>query len=248
MKDRGTVDWSKTHSTLLAIQNINPGFVLDNVLIGGSAAWFYRTLLQKEADKDFPCPTYTDNEEKIWLSKDIDFLGTKKEDYPEELQTPAEGEPPMVKINGVWIDTPDEGVYLTRSQTVRTAVEVENPDNGHIFKVASPIQLYREKKTLAEMGEAGKRPQDALHLRTLTEASKLLLCKLTEDGALNQKQTGLLFKLIKEAQEIAPELLQDTKLLNRLILQLPRLGANPKTKSIYHLLLNQVLPKGPTRE
>ena len=81
MEARGNIDWNKVHSTLLAIQKINPGFVLDNALIEGSAAWFYRTLLERSKDKDFPCPSYTEDEEKLWLSKDVDFLGTKREDF-----------------------------------------------------------------------------------------------------------------------------------------------------------------------
>ena len=247
----GTVDWEKTLETLLKIQEINPGFIEDNALIGGTAAWFYRTLLEKEQDKDFPCPPYTAAEEKLWLSKDIDFMGTKRRDYPKELQIEATGEPPKVKIDGVWVDTPDEGVYLTRTGVLKTAVEIENPESGHSFKVASPTQLYREKKALLAGGRTKKRPQDPLHLRVLKTAAKLLLCKLAENNTLNQKQGSLLFKLLKEAQEIAPEILQDPKLLSRLARQIPKLGANPKTKAVHHLLKQQVFgggDKGPIME
>lgn len=243
MEARGNIDWNKVHSTLLAIQEINPGFVFDNVLIGGSAAWFYRTLLERSKDRDFPAPRYNEEEEKTWLSKDIDFLGTKREDYPKELNTPAEGSPPIVKINGVWIDSPNEGLFLTKPEVFRSAIEVENTENDHLFKVASPIQLYREKKALQTSENSLARPQDKLHLQTLMQASKFLLCSLTENQNLNQKQNGLLFRLLKEVLEIAPELLEDKKLQKRLSAQLERLSKNPKTKAIYHLLKNQILKK-----
>jgi len=44
---RGDVDWNKARETLLEILKINTGFTSDNCVIGGSAAWFYRTLLEK---------------------------------------------------------------------------------------------------------------------------------------------------------------------------------------------------------
>lgn len=246
MENRGTINWTKTKETIEEIQRISPGFTEGNCLIGGSAAWFYRTLLTQKKDRDFPAADYTEEEEKIWYSKDVDFIGTKKEELAKELQTTAGGEPPVVKINGVWVDTPDEGLFLTRNLAQKTAIEIQNTETGDIYKVTSATLLYREKKELAKLEKTLARPQDALHLRTLKQAAKLTICSLLEERELEGRKGKLAFMLIKEAQEIAPELLRDPKLLARLSLQLPRIGANPKTKALYHLLLNQVLPKGPT--
>jgi len=58
----------------------------------------------------------------------------------------------------------------------------------------------------------------------------------------------LLFKLIKEAQEIAPEILADPKLQARLTKQMGKLGQEPNTKALYHLLKNQVLKPIPCPE
>ncbi|MCX6970156.1 MAG: hypothetical protein NTV93_08385 [Verrucomicrobia bacterium] len=173
----------------------------------------------------------------------MDFIGTKRGDLPEELRTNPEGDPPILKINGVRVDTPNEGVFLTKELAAKTAVEVENQKTGAFYKVASPTLLYREKLELGKMEGAGERPQDILHLQTLQRAAKLVLCKLAEDPNLNQKQAALLFKLLKETQEIAPELLEDQRLLMRLQARAPGFLGNPKTKAIYHLLTNQILPK-----
>lgn len=96
-----------------------------------------------------------------------------------------------------------------------------------------------EKKPLILQKE--NRPQDTLHLKTLQQASYLIICKLAEDQALNQKQAALLFKLLKEAQEIAPEILQNPLLLKRLVRQMQRLATCPHTKAIFRLLKNQII-------
>lgn len=241
---RGNVDWEKTGETLREIQKINPAFITENSVIGGSAAWFYRTLLEKENDQDFHPPHYTEEENAIWYSKDLDFIGTNREDYPAQLQIQPEGEPPKIFINGVWVDSPNDGLFLTKDRAARTAIEVENPSTGNFYKVASPILLYREKQTLIQ--QKTNRPQDSLHLQTLLQASRLLICKFAEDPTLNQKQAATLFKLLKEAQEIAPELLANPQLAKRLIQQMERLASLPHGKAIYHLLKNQILKSIPS--
>ncbi len=50
------------------------------VLVGGSACMFYRALLEKYADPDFLAPRFSEAEEKLWLSKDVDFMGMTKEE------------------------------------------------------------------------------------------------------------------------------------------------------------------------
>jgi hypothetical protein len=240
---RGGIDWERTRETLLRIQEINPAFTTENCLIGGSAAWFYRNLLERKNDPDFPPVKFTEEEEAVWYSKDVDFIGTKKKDYPEELQTQPEGDPPRFFINGVWVDTPDEGLFITGSIALKTALEIENPQTGSLYKTASPVLLYREKKALIQKTKAEgtqERPQDILHLRTFWRASGLLISSLAEKKNPSQREATLLFKLIKETQEIAPEIFND-KLAKRLQNQLNRLHSDPRTKAVYHLLKNQVL-------
>jgi hypothetical protein len=243
MKERGTINWKTTRDTIGAIQEIAPGFTETNCLIGGSAAWFYKTLLQEKKDPDFPAVIYTQGEEKAWYSKNLDFIGTKREDLPNELATPATGNPPTVKINGVWIDTPDAGLFLTNARAHKTAIEIRNTTEGDIYKVASPTLLYKEKRVLTKQEPAQQRPHDELHLRTLKQAAKLTICSLIEEKDLDGRKGKLAFLLLKEAQEIAPEILEDTKVQKRLAAQIDRLENNPRTKALCHLLKNQVLKK-----
>jgi len=76
-----------------------------------------------------------------------------------------------------------------------------------------------EKKTLILQKE--NRPQGTLHLKTFQRASYVIICKLAEDQALNQKQAALLFKLFKDTQEIGPEILQNPSLLKNTGKDLP---------------------------
>ncbi|MEI6349569.1 MAG: hypothetical protein WCP06_00515 [Verrucomicrobiota bacterium] len=243
IKPRGDVDWEKAKIALEAIQKLNPAFTLDNSIIGGAAAWFYKSLLQKENDPDFPCPNYSGDEEKVWLSRDLDFIGTRRDKLAEELQTQAEGDPAVVVIAGVWVDTPNEGLFLTSDRAAKTALEIRNPSTQSTFKVASPTLLYREKKELLQHKELKDRPQDRLHLGALERAAKLVLCKLAEESSPNEKQPRLLFKLLKEAQEIAPEIIEDQQVLRRLARQLDRIGKDPNSKALFHLLQKQILTK-----
>lgn len=245
-RPRGDVDWNKAREVLSEIQKINPGFIADNVIIGGSAAWFYRTLLEKENDQDFRLPDYTEAENAIWLSRDIDFIGTKREDYPAELQTEPVGDPPKVFIKGVWVDSPNTGLFITKESALKTAIEVENATTGIFYKIVSPTLLYHEKQAL--ILNKKNRPQDNLHLKTLQQASRLVICKLAEDEGLNPKQASLLFKLLKEAQNLAPKILQNSFLYNRLARQMQRLETHLHTKAIFHLLKNQIINKNTRME
>ncbi len=242
---RGNITWEHVKKVIDKIQEINPVFSDENYIIGGSGAWFYRRLLEKENDTDFPCPAYTAEEEINWLSKDVDFIGTtKNEDYPIELQTPATGTPPKVYIENIWVDSPDVGLYITKQRAQKTAVEITNPKTRSSYKVASPILLYREKKELLKTKKPN-RPQDTLHAKTLKTASKLLICKLGELAPTNKKMATLLFKLLKEAQEIAPEILADKTLLKRLEELNSKFQKQPETKALWNLLNQQILNQAP---
>jgi hypothetical protein len=238
---RGTVDWSEAKSALEAIHKLNPVFTDENMLIGGAAAWFYRRFLEEEKDTDFSCPTYTADEEQLWLSRDLDFIGTKRDELAMELETPLQGDPPRVIVCGVWVDTPNEGLFLTKERAARTALEIRNPNSGSTYKVASPILLFREKHELIRHKEPGSRPQDHLHIRVLEEASKLLLCKLAEQTEIADSQQKLLYKLIKESQESAPQILTDLRLQRRLDRRLDSFASTTIGRKIAHLLRNQVL-------
>ena len=125
---RGAVDWEVIKSVASQIARFTPDFLEENVLIGGSAAWFYRSYLEREHDPDYPPVFYDSNESELWFSKDIDVLGTKRDDITRRLGVPLSGEPCVPRVEGVWIDSPNEGVFITKSNAASTAFNTALPD------------------------------------------------------------------------------------------------------------------------
>ena len=236
---RGSVDWEVVKSVVSRISEIAPDFLEDNVLIGGSAAWFYRSHLERVNDPDFPPIAYSSDECQLWYSKDIDVLGTKRDDIGRQLGVPLSGDPCVPRVDGVWIDSPDEGVFITKSNTASSALHT-NLTDGTEFKIASPILLYREKFDLRDSPK--DRPQDNLHLRTLESASRLAICQLAESDPLTKSTCRELYALLKEAQEIAPDLLANEALFARLQNQMQRFSEQKVANTLWHLLNKQILP------
>ena len=79
MADRN-YNWDAIHEALRRIAAHNPEFLANTVLVGGAACWYYRLALSKANDPDFPMPVYTPDQERIWLSKDLDFMGESSEE------------------------------------------------------------------------------------------------------------------------------------------------------------------------
>jgi hypothetical protein len=232
------VDWSAVKRVLARIGEQSGDFLEGNILIGGGAAWFYRSLLEISRDRDFSAPDFSAEENRIWISKDIDFIGTKREEIPVSLGIPIEGEPPAPRIDGIWIDSPNEGLFLTYERALPTALTSTLPD-GTDFLVASPILLHREK---TELVRRKNRPQDGLHLETLARASRLVLCRLMETDPPTKASCRELFLLLKEAQEISPELLCDLCLRRRTLEAMERMRGQQVCKNVFHLLEKQILP------
>jgi hypothetical protein len=107
------VDWNAVKRVLARIGESHGDFLQGNILIGGAAAWFYRGLLEFSQDKDFSAPHFSEQENRVWISKDIDFIGTRREEIAARLGIPTEGDPPAPRIDGIWIDSPNEGLFLT---------------------------------------------------------------------------------------------------------------------------------------
>ncbi len=232
------VDWNAVRRVLARIGENSGDFLEANVLIGGGAAWFYRSLLEISQDKDFPAPDFSAEENRIWISKDIDFIGTRREEIPERLGIPTEGEPPAPRIDGIWIDSPNEGLFLTYERALPTALTSTLPD-GTDFFVASPILLHREKTELVLRKD---RPQDRLHLEALARASGLVLCRLMETDPPTKASCRELFRLLKEAQEISPALLSNAALRRRTLEAMERMRGLQVCKNVVHLLEKQILP------
>jgi hypothetical protein len=232
------VDWNAVKRVLARIGESHGDFLQGNILIGGAAAWFYRGLLEFSQDKDFSAPHFSEQENRVWISKDIDFIGTRREEIAARLGIPTEGDPPAPRIDGIWIDSPNEGLFLTCERALATALSSTLPD-GTDFSVASPILLHREK---TELLLRKNRPQDRLHLLTLERASRLVLCRLMEADPFTEASCRELFRLLKEAQEISPALLSDSFLRRRTLEAMQRMRGEPLCKNVLHLLEKQILP------
>jgi len=91
MADRN-YNWDAIREDLKRIGTRNPDFLANMVLVGGAACWYYRLALSKANDADFPIPVYTPDEERVWLSKDLDFMGESSEEIGQLIGQPC---PPM---------------------------------------------------------------------------------------------------------------------------------------------------------
>ncbi len=82
MADRN-YNWDAIREDLRRIGTHNPEFLANTVLVGGPACWYYRLALSKANDPDFPIPFHTPDQERVWLSKDLDFMGESSEEIAE---------------------------------------------------------------------------------------------------------------------------------------------------------------------
>ncbi len=97
-------DWNRIRAALSLLQEAFPGLLENVVLIGGGACWFYREALRQYEDRDFAVPAWTEAEEAIWLSKDVDFMGLDREEASQLLQTPFDEETHTFHFRGLELD------------------------------------------------------------------------------------------------------------------------------------------------
>lgn len=170
-------DWPAFRRHLKLLADAFPEQFTDWVLIGGGACWFYRAMLERWADPDFPAPKYSEAEESAWLSKDIDFMGATVKEAETLLGAPFKAESHTIGFRGVEVDFLEEGFQLTRLEAARNARQVRTPD--FTFRVLDAAWLYAEKLAVAR---TKPREQDGLHLRALEAFLKCEFCREAEDS------------------------------------------------------------------
>lgn len=171
-------DWSAFRRSLKLLADAFPNHFENWVLIGGGACWFYRTVLERWNDSDFPRPPFSSEEESVWLSKDIDFMGLTIQEAETLLGSPIKEETHTITFRDMELDFLQEGVWLTLSEATRNAREVRTPD--FVFRVLDAAQLFTEKRAVLRQKE---RPQDRLHLRVLETFLKCEFCREVEAPA-----------------------------------------------------------------
>ena len=147
------LDWPAILSGLSQLKTDNPWVLENNVLVGGAACLFYRDLLEQINDPDFPSPTYSAEEEKVWLSRDADFATTEPGRMPDST-----GQVPLGRLQMGFVLGADE--FKENARTVR----LEWSSTAFTMLIADPLDLWREKE--AATHRRG-RPQDSLHLDVL---------------------------------------------------------------------------------
>ncbi len=159
--------WTSIHLALERLDQFNPDFLPNVVLVGGAACWYYRQGMAECGNPDFPPPPFSLEEEKYWVSKDLDFVADSDEEVSQLLGRAC---PPMgerIEYGGAILDFVDQGLVVGRREVNQTARKVELAEL--IFYVADPALLYAEKQALMR---AKSRPQDPLHATALGQFIK----------------------------------------------------------------------------
>ena len=170
--------WDSAQKALSRIAAHNPDFLPNTVLVGGAACWYYRLALQKAADIDFPVPEYTPEEEGLWLSKDLDFMGESAAEVSELIGQPCPPMGTLIQYAGATLDFLDQGLLMTPELANRTARKAKAGDLE--FYIASPSLLFAEKHACTLRKD---RPQDRLHREVLGRFLKMELCRRLEQAA-----------------------------------------------------------------
>ena len=171
-------DWERIRVALRQLDEAHPGLLQSVVLIGGGAAWFYRESLRQWQDIDFPIPLCAPEEEEMWLSKDVDFMGLTVAEASKLLQTPWDETTHTFHYAGLEVDFLEAGLVLFPDQALRSARLAQLPELR--FNVVEAALLYAEKCALLARKA---RPQDRLHHALLAEFLKCEFCRQAENPA-----------------------------------------------------------------
>lgn len=171
-------DWKRALQAMEVLAEAFPEEFPTWVLIGGAACWYYRERLHRARDVDFQPPPYDAQQEQVWLSKDIDFMGLTEDEAVALFQAPFDPETHTIPFRGLEVDFLEEGVRLDISTAHRNADLVQTPDVS--FLVITADVLYAEKCGLIQIKD---RPQDRLHHALLAEFLKYEFCAEAENQA-----------------------------------------------------------------
>jgi hypothetical protein len=164
-------DWERVRGALKLLAEKFPEQFPDWVLIGGGACWFYREVLKAARDPNFGVPSYTPEQEQVWLSKDLDFMGMTEQQAAELFQAPFKPETHTISYEGLEVDFLEEGLRLTLRDALDHVREVHAGEMT--FYVLTPEILYTEKCALLASKD---RPQDRLHHELLSQFLKYEFC------------------------------------------------------------------------
>jgi len=215
------VDWEQIKRCLALIDKSSKDFLRQALIIGGAGCLFYRHQLFKANDPDFQIPPATPEEEKRWLSRDIDVTGIFSEDafllLPHFVEE-HEGNKHMV-VDGVRFGFVQVGVTIDPEEAIENAWVANITVDGKIveFLVADPVTLYFEKlKLCAQRGNKN----DFLHRDLLFNFIAFNLTRgaerLFQDQSLSIVESKNILRNWNKVKNKTPELFQDKRLRNRI--------------------------------
>jgi hypothetical protein len=231
------IDWETAKSCLAELNRQAPSILHQGIIIGGIACWFYRNLLTKAQDADFRVPELSAEQERLWLSKDIDFTNFFAQDARELLKqhivTDAHGRL-QIRLAGVPIGFAQVGVTFDPEAVWAESWIGTFRSNDIVVqcRILDPITLYREKLALSQ-----KRgfESDRLHCALLTEFLRYETCRqantLASADALDLKTDALQFLLA--IQDRAAEICRDSRVCKRLTASMIRgIALTPAEKKL----------------
>jgi hypothetical protein len=214
------VDWEQVKRCLFLIDKTSKDFLRQALIIGGAGCLFYRHQLFKANDPDFQIPPSSPEEEKRWLSRDIDVTGIFSEDaflmLPHFVEV-HDGNKYMV-VDGVRFGFVQAGVTIDPEEAIENAWVANITVDGKTveFLVADPVTLFFEKlKLCAQRGNKN----DFLHRDLLFNFIAYDLTRgaerLLQDPLLPIVESKNILQNWHKVKNKTPEILQNKRLRNR---------------------------------
>jgi hypothetical protein len=164
---------------------------------------FYRDQLERQNDPDFRVRTYSEEEERVWLSRDADFATTD----PAQMPTSAGGVP-LGRLQMGFVLGAEE--FKDNARKVRLRWQ----NTEFCMLIADPLDLWREKE--AATFRRG-RPQDSLHLEVLATFLRWETIHYADKIATNDLPFHQWISRLTEIRRRWNGLLSDQTLVTRLI-------------------------------
>jgi hypothetical protein len=198
-----TLDWSTILAGLAQLRSDNPPILERNVLVGGAACLFYRDQLEGINDPDFQVRAYSEEEEKVWLSRDADFATTEPEQMPDSA-----GSVPLGRLQMGFVLGAEEFKENARTMELRWE------SMAFTMLIADPLDLWREKEAATYRRS---RPQDSLHLEVLGIMLQWELAHHAEKVATGELPFSQWISRMEEVKRRWNTILSNQKLITRLV-------------------------------
>jgi len=214
------VDWEVAKRVIAVISEKAPALIAQAVIIGGVACWFYRQLLAKASDSDFKVPQFSEAQNNLWLSRDLDltnfFAQDARDMLPNYIVRDEHGRQQLV-LEGVPIGFAQVGVTFDPESAFVDSWIGSFQHAGSIveFRVLDPITLYREKLALSQRRGAAA---DLSHCSLLGEFLRYETCRQTESltSAHTLSDQSNPIKFLTAIRDRAPETCADNRLRLRI--------------------------------